>query len=652
MVKQDLKRPGTNDPENTMSFRDLKVMYKFILWFLMVAIVPFLIATLVSYDRSSKALEQETAKILVAIAENKSNQIVNYLNEVEQTNAGLSYLPEIIEILRKFREVYRSAGPDSDEYKLVDEEYRPFFKYYQKTFGYEDVLVLDQDGNPVFSLKKEVLPKSLYETALYGDSELFRAFVSAKKNLKIGISDFEFLTGMSRAHVFLVAPILAEGEFKGAVAVKMNTGGLDKMVQDYKDQGETGETIIFSTIQGKTVSVTPYRFPYGKKDKDSARIIKNVIENGEKTGIFIDYREKEVLAVWRYIPSFRMGVLVKMDREEVFASAKELRNTLVSISVILFLVAILLAYAAARTIAGPIKELTEVSSRVTRGDLEARAAARSRDEIGELARAFNKMTDSLVEAKNSVEQKKTELEEQKKVIEKANKELDNFVHTASHDLMGPPIMISAYANYLYEGTQNLLDDRSKSYLEKIRTSAKRMKDIIDDLLLLSRISRIKNPYEKVNTGDLVKKTVDRMEYEIKEKHAEVVVAGAFPELVCDRIKLAEVFLNLVANAVKFSSKAAGRTPRIEIGVADKRTEYEFFVKDNGIGIDQKHHKEIFLIFKRLHTQDEYPGTGAGLSIVEKVVNDHEGRIWVESEPGKGATFFFTIPKDLKASPPQ
>jgi light-regulated signal transduction histidine kinase (bacteriophytochrome) len=257
-----------------------------------------------------------------------------------------------------------------------------------------------------------------------------------------------------------------------------------------------------------------------------------------------------------------------------------------------------------------------------------------------------------VEAKNSVEQKKTELEEQKKVIEKANKELDNFVHTASHDLMGPPIMISAYANYLYEGTQNLLDDRSKSYLEKIRTSAKRMKDIIDDLLLLSRISRIKNPYEKVNTGDLVKKTVDRMEYEIKEKHAEVVVAGAFPELVCDRIKLAEVFLNLVANAVKFSSKAAGRTPRIEIGVADKRTEYEFFVKDNGIGIDQKHHKEIFLIFKRLHTQDEYPGTGAGLSIVEKVVNDHEGRIWVESEPGKGATFFFTIPKDLKASPPQ
>jgi len=118
-----------------------------------------------------------------------------------------------------------------------------------------------------------------------------------------------------------------------------------------------------------------------------------------------------------------------------------------------------------------------------------------------------------------------------------------------------------------------------------------------------------------------------------------------PTIVCDRIKLTEVFLNLINNAIKFSSKQKEK-PVVEVEYTENDDAYQFSVKDNGIGIDPKYHDQIFGIFKRLHTSDEYEGTGAGLGIVKRVIEDHGGRIWVESEPGQGATFCFTIPKDL------
>ncbi len=120
-----------------------------------------------------------------------------------------------------------------------------------------------------------------------------------------------------------------------------------------------------------------------------------------------------------------------------------------------------------------------------------------------------------------------------------------------------------------------------------------------------------------------------------------------PVVYCDQIKIRQVFLNLINNAVKFSSKNNKENPRVEIGHNDREQEHEFYVRDNGIGIDQQNHQQVFGIFKRLHKSEEYEGTGAGLTIVKRVIVDHDGRIWIDSELGEGATFYFTIPKKLK-----
>jgi light-regulated signal transduction histidine kinase (bacteriophytochrome) len=150
----------------------------------------------------------------------------------------------------------------------------------------------------------------------------------------------------------------------------------------------------------------------------------------------------------------------------------------------------------------------------------------------------------------------------------------------------------------------------------------------------------------VSTQELVKLGVERLRLYIKDHRAEVIVANNLPTIKCDRIKLTEVFVNLINNGIKFSSKNQ-TNPRIEVGYVEEDKFYKFWVTDNGIGIDPQYHDQIFGIFRRLHTNKEYEGTGAGLTIVRKIVEEHQGQIWIESKEGQGAKFIFTVAKNLQ-----
>jgi signal transduction histidine kinase len=246
----------------------------------------------------------------------------------------------------------------------------------------------------------------------------------------------------------------------------------------------------------------------------------------------------------------------------------------------------------------------------------------------------------------------TKFDEQKRFLEKANAELDSFVYTASHDLRAPLRAIASFAAFLKEDCGAQLDARGQDHLEEIRKGALRMNQLIDDLLTLSRISRVRNPFAPASVGDMVRDVLERIRFDVQSAGARIVAAPDLPVILCDRVKLTEVFLNLITNAVKFSSKNAvengmtpsGEAPQVEIGWKDRGDRWEFWVKDNGIGIEPKYHDQIFGIFKRLHPSESYEGTGVGLSIVKRVVDDHGGRVWVESEAGKGSVFRVILPK--------
>jgi signal transduction histidine kinase len=638
-------------------FKNLRISTKFILWFLFVALVPLIIAISVSYSSSRKVLEEEVTNSLLAVADNKTNQIEAYLLEKKENAAVLLNMSNMIDAIEEFGAAFdMPGGVESPEYKAVEGKFSFFLTYYQKSFGYDDLFIIRPDGNIIFSVSKteDIEPLSQFGRTEY--SQLAKIFREIKRSLftETVISDFEYCPISKKAMVFIAVPIFEGGDLSGVVAFQMSNEGVSKLVQDYTGLGNTGETIIFSKVNDEVVSMVPIRFDPEAAFKRKIDIsslegldMREAIESKVGSSISVDYRGHQVLKVWRYLPTFRWGMVIKMDMSEVFASAGKLRDTLLIISLALLILVVIMAILIAQSVAHPIKELIKTSGVIAGGDLTARAVVNAEDEVGALAKSFNQMTNRLVEAKDNVEKQKTELEKQKKMLQKVNYELDSFVYTASHDLRAPLRGITSFSKFLEEDYGEKFDDQGKDYLKEIIRGTNRMSMLIDDLLTLSRISRIKNPFKYVEVDKLIQSVIERIEFDIKEYKVDLKIQQNLPTMRCDHIKIAELFLNLINNAIKFSSKNNKENPIIEVGYRDKNKFHEFFVRDNGIGIDPKYHTQIFGIFKRLHSDKEYAGTGAGLTIVKRIVDDHDGQIWIESEVGKGATFYFLIPKVLK-----
>ena len=239
------------------------------------------------------------------------------------------------------------------------------------------------------------------------------------------------------------------------------------------------------------------------------------------------------------------------------------------------------------------------------------------------------------------ERKKVEkkLNEYTKDLEIKNKEVEQFAYVASHDLQEPLRTISNYVGLFQKKYKGKLDNDSDDYLNFINGATGRMQALIKDLLEYSRIGHNKKMTE-INCNKILQEVLNEMEASIKESGAEI--NSELLPLVNGYPDLKSLFQNLISNAIKFRQSSVKSI--INITSQDKVNEWLFAVKDNGIGIDTIYHERVFTIFQKLHNQQEYVGTGIGLAHCKKIIELHSGKIWLESEPGKGSTFYFSIPK--------
>jgi signal transduction histidine kinase len=324
------------------------------------------------------------------------------------------------------------------------------------------------------------------------------------------------------------------------------------------------------------------------------------------------------------------------------------------------IVALLLSSGLQRLISGPILDLAVTARAVSeRRDYSIRAGKRSSDELGALVDAFNDMLtqiqrrdSELQEAKEALEERvrerTRELEQRNEELNQSNKELDDFAYIASHDLKEPLRGIHNFSSFLIEDYAGQLDDEGRSKLETLMRLTRRMETLIDSLLQFSRLGRVDLAVERVNLNEIVVEILDSLAISLKEDRVEVRVPRPLPTVRSDRVRVGEIFHNLIVNAMKYNDKPE---KWIEIGWRENSGGPPvFYVRDNGIGIPEKHHDSVFRIFKRLHGRDKYGGgTGAGLTIVKKIVERHHGRIWLESSAGAGTTFYFTLEEgDVRA----
>ncbi len=241
----------------------------------------------------------------------------------------------------------------------------------------------------------------------------------------------------------------------------------------------------------------------------------------------------------------------------------------------------------------------------------------------------------ITERKNAEEK----LTKQALDLTRSNEELQQFAYIASHDLQEPLRIISSYVQLLVRRYKSKLDDDADEFMKFILEGVNRMHSLIEDLLEYSSVDKNNNEFYKTSLEISFNQAKKNLLQTIKENEARIE-ADNFPELSIDQSQITQLFQNLLSNSIKYRSK---NTPKIYISAIQKDNEWMFSVKDNGIGIEPQYFDKIFLIFQRLHTRSKYPGTGIGLAICKKIVEHHGGRIWVESEFGKGSTFFFTLP---------
>jgi signal transduction histidine kinase len=274
-----------------------------------------------------------------------------------------------------------------------------------------------------------------------------------------------------------------------------------------------------------------------------------------------------------------------------------------------------------------------------KGNREQYLAAKEEIEKRKIIEA--KLNKVLLNLDKEVQERTKDQEKLIEELKRSNKELEVFAYVASHDLQEPLRTITSFTQLLERRYKGKLDDDADEFIDFIVDGSKRMKQLILDLLEYSRVTTKGHEFQPVNTENLLDYVLNNLNTLIIENNV-IITLDYLPTINADKGQLARVFQNLISNSIKF--RKPDEHPKIQISYDERENEHLFGVYDNGIGIEKQYFDRIFTIFQRLHTVKEYSGTGIGLSVTKRIIERHGGHIWVESELGKGSTFYFTLPK--------
>ncbi len=624
---------------------------RLLLWFLAVALLPLFLTTLISLLISESALRQEIITSMEALAAGKARQIETYALERKRDVSAVARIPQVGSLISLFSR----PGLSAEGRSAAEASARAFIGYYGEEGRYSDLYLADAAGTILFSLNGSVPAGTALLAADFKLPAMRQVFENASTLLETELSDFAELNGEYVA--FIAAPVFDKGIITGVIIAQIGDDVFTNVVTDAFGLGETGETIVGS-LQGESILVTaPLRNTpnaafnlrlSAQSDIPLARAVRGV--RGQ--GIATDYRQQEVVAAWRYLPSLRWGLVVKKDTSEAFASINRTRTSLFVLTLSTLVGVGVAALFISRSLSDPLVRLQGVVKRLASGSLDVRATdTRRPDEIGDLANGINEMANQLSTLVNNLEtrvkERTQELQAAREAAESANLAKSKFLSSMSHELRTPLNAILGFSQIM--GRDQKLDARHREHLKIITRSGDHLLSLINDVLEMSKIEAGQSalnpaPYD---LRTMLKSIQDMFQLRAESKHIQLLfeVDTSVPRYVNgDEAKLRQVLVNLISNAVKFTHQG-GVALRSRYDHAAQRILFE--VEDTGEGIAEQDMEKLFRPFVQTASGvRSQQGTGLGLSISQQFVTMMGGHLALRSEVGRGTIFSFSIPLEL------
>ena len=350
----------------------------------------------------------------------------------------------------------------------------------------------------------------------------------------------------------------------------------------------------------------------------------------------------------------KLGLIyLKSNDSEIKSQIRRISLTFSLLAVVLLILSYILAWRMQKMVSAPIMHLAKLTGAISKNhDLSMQVEQHGNDEVGFLYEQFNNMLAQLL--KREIERDKAldeirdlnaslerKVAERTELLESANKELESFSYSVSHDLRAPLRHINGYLELLQKKNSEQLDEKGKHYISSIYEASNHMGHLIDDLLNFSRSGRAELKPDNIDMNKAVRDALMILDNDIKGRNI-VWDINSLPFVHADYSMIRQVWVNLLGNAVKYTKFR--EVAYISVGWSEVNGEYVFFVKDNGAGFDSNYAQKLFGVFQRLHSNEEFEGTGIGLANVRQVIKRHGGRTWAEGEVDKGAVFYFTLPK--------
>jgi len=549
------------------------------------------------YQSQKREIKKDKQDELLAIADLKVNQIANWRKERLADAATIRDNFLLVSHIRRF--LHNPKGTKRREGILT------WMESFKETYQYDDILLLNREGTVLLSVanKGEVIGPDVKKLA----SE-------AMGTRKIVFSDLYRSKVADRINLSIIVPILSEDkdDTLGVFLLRIDPYlFLYPLIEKWPTPSLTAETMLIRREGDEVVYLNDVRHLKGtaltlRLPTSDSHLPAAMLAKG-KEGIVegIDYRGTGVLAAIRSIPDSSWGIVSKVDKEELYAPIRErLWNVMLVIGLCLLSAGsgVLLIW----------RKRGEEEQRKYREQLETTVKLRTE-----------------------------ELEQANKQLQESYKDLESFSYSVSHDLRQPLVVIEGFTRNLLKKSGDKLDDDAKEKLSVIGDQAAKMTHLIKDLLGFSHASTKEIRKSDIDMNILVHNVIEEMKIATDQKAVEFGTKG-LPAAWGDESLIRQVLVNLLSNALKYSRPR--ELSKIEIGGEEKEKENIYFVKDNGVGFDGAQADKLFSPFKRLHSSEEFEGTGIGLAISKRIINKHGGRIWAEGKLNEGATFYFTLPK--------